>query len=275
MIRDRLVVILILLPVGIGVALAGGFSLACVVVLVILLAAMEYAKLFSRPDLQIPAWLVGGGASVLALLRWFFGFDHIGFAVTAILIVTAIWFVIQYERGQARAATAMGMTIGGTIYLGWLIAFFISLRQLPYGLWWTLIVVTCICGADSFAFLIGRRWGRHPLAPHLSPKKTWEGYFGGILGGVVGGLLIGWLLGIPAGPLSGISPWTGLILAIPISILAPVGDLAISMMKREMARKDTGTLLPGHGGALDRIDSWLIAAAIGYYMILAVVPMVR
>jgi phosphatidate cytidylyltransferase len=267
--RDRLVVILVLLPIGIGVALAGGIAFAAVVLLLLNLAAMEYSRLFSRPDMSVPAWLVCGGASALVVGRLLFGFDHIGAILTGILLVILVWFVFQFERGHAYAATAMGMTIGGIVYLGWMISYFVSLRQLPAGLWWMLIVVTCICGADSTAFLVGRRWGRHPLAPRLSPKKTREGYLGGILGGIAGGVLMGWLLGIPAGPLSGITPLAGLFLGIPISVIAPIGDLVISMMKREVHKKDTGTLLPGHGGALDRIDSWLVAAPLGYYLVLA------
>jgi len=270
--RDRFVVILVLLPVGIGVALAGGVIFGGVVLLLLNLAAMEYCRLFSRTDQRLPAWLVGGGASGLVTARLAFGFDHAGVILTVLLLVAVVWFVFQFERGQALAATAMGLSLSGMIYLGWMISYFISLRQLPDGLWWMLMVITCVCGADSFAFLIGKRWGRHAMAPHLSPKKTWEGYLGGIFGGVLFGVVMGWLLSISASPHSGISPLAGLLLGLPISVIAPVGDLVISMMKREVNRKDTGTLLPGHGGALDRIDSWLIAAPIGYYLILLLLP---
>jgi phosphatidate cytidylyltransferase len=275
MMKDRLVVILIILPIGIAVILAGGILYASVVLLLLNLAALEYGRLFSRADMQIPAGLVMAGSSLLVLLRAFFGFDHVGIALTTILLVVMLWFSLQYERGMPRAATGMGMTLAGTVYLGWLISYFVSLRALPQGVWWTLVVITCVCAADSFALLIGRRWGRHLMAPRLSPKKTWEGYVGGILGGIAGGLLIGALLGIPAGSSSGISFLSGLILGVLISIIAPLGDFTVSMMKREMDRKDTSSLLPGHGGALDRIDSWLVAVPVGYYLIIGVVPLLR
>jgi phosphatidate cytidylyltransferase len=275
MLKDRLVVILIILPVGIAVILAGGLLYAGVVLLLLNLAALEYGRLFSLPEMRIPSGLVMTASSLLVLLRTFFGFDHAGIALTAIVLAVMFWFSLQYERGMPRAATGMGITLAGTFYLGWLISYFVSLRAMPQGVWWTLIVITCVCAADSFALLVGRRWGRHPMAPRLSPKKTWEGYAGGILGGVAGGVLIGALLGVPAGPTSGVTWLSGLVLGFLISLIAPVGDFTVSMMKRERERKDTGNLLPGHGGALDRIDSWLVAVPAGYYLILTVVPLLR
>lgn len=273
MMKDRLVVILIIFPIGIGVILAGGILFTVVILILLNLAALEFSRLFSQGDIKIPAGLMGAGGSALVLLRAFFGFDHAAVTLTTIILVILFWFVLQYERGMPRAATGMGVTLGGTVYLGWLISYFVSLRAMPQGVWWILVVITCVCTTDSLSLLIGQRWGRHPMAPRLSPKKTWEGFCGGLLGGPIGGLLIGGLLGIPAGPSSGISMLSGLVLGGLISIIAPLGDLGVSMMKREMNRKDTSSLLPGHGGALDRIDSWLVAVPVGYYLILAVVPL--
>jgi phosphatidate cytidylyltransferase len=118
--------------------------------------------------------------------------------------------------------------------------------------------------ADSGAYIIGKRWGRHMLSPRLSPKKTWEGYWGGVAAGTLGGALFAYLwsfLGSPVRLLEGAG--LGLILAL----LTIFGDLGESMFKRQVGVKDSGTILPGHGGVFDRIDSWLWAAVIAYYII--------
>jgi phosphatidate cytidylyltransferase len=184
-----------------------------------------------------------------------------------------VWFLVRFERaGEKRSATAMGITLGGVLYLGWLTAYFVSLRQLPSGFWWTLIGLAAVGAADSSAYLVGRRWGRHPLTRLISPKKTWEGYFGGVAGASLAGLAMGWLMPFPAGVFSGTTPVRGMILGALIGVLAPLGDLAISMIKREMAQKDSGDFFPGHGGVLDRIDSWLVMAVVGYYTVAILFP---
>ena len=143
----------------------------------------------------------------------------------------------------------------------------IRLRGLPDGFWWTLTVLFTIMTADSGAYFVGRAWGRHKLTPTLSPGKTWEGYLGGVIsGGLLGALAItlwsthaGWR--IP-------SSVHGLILGLLIATIAPLGDLAVSMIKRQVGAKDSGNIIPGHGGALDRLDSVLWTAVIGYYYVL-------
>jgi phosphatidate cytidylyltransferase len=110
--------------------------------------------------------------------------------------------------------------------------------------------------ADSGAFLVGMRWGRHKLAPALSPGKSWEGLLGGIVFGVAGNGLLALAFSLPA--------IHGALLGLSGATLGAIGDLAISMMKRQVGAKDSGRLIPGHGGALDRIDSLLFAVLAGY-----------
>jgi phosphatidate cytidylyltransferase len=122
--------------------------------------------------------------------------------------------------------------------------------------------------ADSGAYFVGRAWGRRKLAPTLSPGKTWEGYLAGI---VTGGLLT-WLLATlwpkVAGVQTTLSGTHGLILGVVVAVVAPLGDLAVSMIKRSVDVKDSSSIIPGHGGALDRVDSVLWAAVIGYYYVI-------
>jgi phosphatidate cytidylyltransferase len=113
--------------------------------------------------------------------------------------------------------------------------------------------------ADGTAFLVGRSIGRHKFSPRLSPKKTVEGYVGGIVFGTLITAIAASLIGMDLVPV--------IILALVISVVTPAGDLAISLLKREAGVKDSGHFLPGHGGALDRVDTILWSVTIAYYLI--------
>ena len=150
------------------------------------------------------------------------------------------------------------------VYLGWLAIYIIALRHLPDGDWWMLTGLPAIWLADGGAFLIGRKIGKHKMAPRTSPGKSWEGYIAGIVFGAWVQWDLAFLWGLVAPE---ITPLRGLLLGGVISVLAPLGDLGESMLKRQFGVKDSGVLFPGHGGVLDRADSTLWAAVIGYLMI--------
>jgi phosphatidate cytidylyltransferase len=275
MLPDRLVIALLLLPIGLGLIAYGGVPLLLIISALVVLAALEYADLFAHAGLAPSRWLVAGGALALLVARHFFGFDHIGLILTLILLVAVAWYLRAYERGSVRAATDFAVTIAGIVYLGWFGAYFISLRALPSGEWWLLVALTGVWFGDAAAFSIGRRFGRHPMVPRLSPRKTWEGYAASIVGGGLGSGVLSLLWQIAAPPGSGVGLLSGLIIGALLGALGTLGDLAISMLKREVGVKDSGTLLPGHGGALDRIDSWIVGAAIGYYLVVGLAPLLH
>ena len=179
-----------------------------------------------------------------------------------------MYHLVQYERGRDQAATDFPVTLGGILYLGWLGAYLISLREMPEGMWWLLLALPAVWFADSFAYLVGRQFGRHKMTARLSPKKFWEGYFAGIIAAIVGNALLalGWQQ-LGADP-AVITPLRGAILGGLLAVLTIFGDLGVSMIKRQVGIKDSGNLLPGHGGAFDRIDTWLWAGVIAYYTIL-------
>jgi phosphatidate cytidylyltransferase len=129
--------------------------------------------------------------------------------------------------------------------------------------------------ADSGAYAVGRLWGRRKLAPVLSPAKTWEGYLAGVVLGSTLTALLAWLWSGRAGAGTTINGWHGLVLGSTIAAIAPLGDLAISMVKRQVGVKHSGRAIPGHGGALDRVDSVLWASVIGYcYVLWVIMPSV-
>lgn len=267
MFAKRLIVAIILVPTGVFVIYSGGLIFTAFIGVLLALAAWEFGSLFHIAGLRPAHVIVIGGSLALFIGRAINGFESTPVIFTVLFLTGMVYHLIQYERGYPQAGTDFTVSLSGAIYIGWLGAYFISIRQLPDGLWWMLLVLPAVWFADTGAYSIGRLLGRHPFSRRLSPKKTWEGYFGGILFGILGGALLGWLWGLVLEPGSPINPWSGAFLGLVLAVLTPLGDLGESMFKRQAGVKDSSNLIPGHGGALDRIDSWLWAAAIGYYAI--------
>lgn len=267
MLSTRLLVAVILLPVGIAAIYAGGWIFVAVVLLILALAAWEYAHLFRACGLQPAGTLVIGGVVLLVVGRAANRFESAGWTISLLIMASMAYHLYAYERGRDQAATDFTITLTGIFYTGWLGAYLVSLRQLPDGFWWIMLVLPIVWLADSAAFFIGRSFGRHRLSPRLSPKKSWEGYLAGVVVGTLGGAILAALWSQVAGKPLAFTPVEGAFLGLLISTLTTLGDLGESMIKRQCGFKDSSKLIPGHGGVFDRIDSWLWAAAIGYYTI--------
>jgi phosphatidate cytidylyltransferase len=268
MLTKRLLVAIVLLPIGMAAILAGGWYLTALVAIFMCLAAWEYVNLFRANGLQPTGVLVVGGTLALLLGRNINGFESASWLISLLILLAMTFHLLAYERGRDQAGTDFTVTLAGIFYIGWFGAYFISLRSLPEGKWWILVVLPAVWFADTGAYFIGKRFGRHLLSPRLSPKKTWEGYLGGILVGVPLTAAIAALWRLGAGALSAITPGRGALMGLVMGILPTLGDLGESMIKRQVGVKDSGNLLPGHGGAFDRIDSWLWAVVLGYYLVL-------
>lgn len=261
---QRLLVAILLIPSGVLLIALGGWVFAVLVALALGTAAWEYWRLFKGGGYRPSLSLLIAGVVLLVLARQMSGFDHSPLVLALLVLADMAVQVIDYERGEKTAALDFNINLGGTLYLGWLGSYLISLRTLPDGLWWFMLVLPAIWIGDGGAYLIGRNLGRHKMAPLVSPKKTWEGYVGGVVFAALGtaGLAAIWHLRAPA-----VTPLHGLVIGLLVAALCPIGDLGESMLKRGFGVKDSSNLLPGHGGALDRIDSWLWAGVIGYYLI--------
>jgi phosphatidate cytidylyltransferase len=271
MLRTRVLVAVILLPIGLGVIYLGGWIFTAFIALILGLAAWEFADLFRKSGFQPATVIMVAGAVLLAGGRFLDGFESASWIFTLLILTSMAYHLVAYERGRDQSGTDFTITLSGTLYLGWLGAYLISLRALPAGAWLIWLVLLAVFLADSAAYFIGRRFGRHKLSPRLSPKKTWEGYLAGVIAGTLGAALVAYLWGLWAGPDFTVTPWQGALLGLVISVITTLGDLGESMIKRQSGVKDSSNLLPGHGGVFDRIDSWLWAAPIGYYFILWVV----
>jgi phosphatidate cytidylyltransferase len=242
---------------------------------------------FSRPEYPFPAFtlliaiwglvalfefykLVGGtGALPLTYfgLVWALFFiisPHFNYDSLMLLLLTSgvvlslIWLLARREK--ERAFIGWAWTIAGILYIGWLLSYFVALRGLDNGRNWVFLALAANFASDTAAFFTGRALGKHHLAPNISPGKTWEGAIAGILGAIIVSLLFTRLLPI--------SYWQAIVLGLLVSVFGQLGDLVESLFKRNMGVKDSGRLLPGHGGALDRIDSIVFAGVVVYYYVI-------
>jgi phosphatidate cytidylyltransferase len=234
---------------------------------VLSLAVLEFASLFRHIGRRPAAPLMVLAVLAISISRFFAQFRFDAIIVGAFCILAMAWHVREFELGNERAGSDFTVSLAGFLYVGWVGSYLVLLRRMPDGLIWFMIVLPSIWLADAVAYLVGKAIGNHRLAPRTSPKKSWEGYLAGIVGGLLGGALFFNLMTLGIGPQAGLTINMGMIVGAAVGTLGPLGDLGISMLKREVGVKDSGRLLPGHGGALDRMDSWFWAAFIGYHLV--------
>ncbi len=181
---------------------------------------------------------------------------------TLVLCVIGFFVIsLLHNRPTIHIINTMGKRILGTLYISLFTSHFLLIRELSFGKEWVLFVLAAIFAGDTGAYYAGRAFGRHKLTPSISPHKTIEGAIGGLLANLVAGITIRSLI------LPDVELWDILLLSIFVGIMGQLGDLCESMIKRAADVKDSGKLLPGHGGILDRVDSLLFAAPITYYYI--------
>jgi phosphatidate cytidylyltransferase len=249
--------------IGIPAMICGGWFYVALIALLLGVGAWEYGQIFNACGNNPPKLFMALGVILLILLRGFI--PGVSLAALVLLVFIAMtWHLIEYEKGRDLAATDFAITVTGILYLGWIGAYLVDIRNLPDGLFWLALVFPAAWFTDMAAYFIGKRFGRHRICSRLSPKKTWEGYWGGVFFGTLipVGLAILWHnLG------SVTTWWQGGIIGLVVSTVTILGDLGESMLKRQAGVKDSGHIIPGHGGVLDRMDSWLWAGALGYLLI--------
>jgi phosphatidate cytidylyltransferase len=203
-----------------------------------------------------------GVAWAVALVLTGFGWPFL--PLSLVLFVGLIATLVDALHRQPKPINSWMVTAVGAIYLGAMLGQMLALRQLPNGLWWVLIAVLITWANDTSAYFVGVTLGRHKLWPRISPKKTWEGTIGGWVGAALAGA--GLVALTPVG--ATVSPLFGALLGGLGGVLALLGDLSISILKRQVGVKDSGWLFPGHGGILDRMDSLLFVVPFVYQMVL-------
>jgi phosphatidate cytidylyltransferase len=264
--KTRLISALILLPIGIAVILIGGGLFDLAIALIFMLAAYEFVQLMKTgkfaPNLIFTiafVWVLLLDAVLPRL--------NLSRPALALLLIAALTWQMRNRVGSPTANWAL--TVAGGVYLGIAGAHFILIRQLNNGEWWLLLALTGTWLADSGAYFVGRKFGIHKMTPSLSPKKSWEGLAGGVAFGVIFNALLAVLLSQVFSV--NLPWWAGAALGLIGALIGVLGDLSISMIKREVGAKDTGHIIPGHGGVLDRLDSLLFTMVVSYYFIIWVV----
>jgi len=264
MLIKRTLAAFVLAVIGIPAMIMGGHFYFALIMLLLGIATWEYGQIFRSAGYNASALLLVGGVVLLVTLRVYLSILA-PTALTLLILAAMIWHLLDYEKGRDLAATDFAVTVAGIVYLGWIGAYLVDIRNLPDGVWWLALVLPAVWLADTAAYFIGSSFGKHQLSPRLSPKKTWEGYWGGVIFGTIGtaGLAV---LYHNLGGLA-VTWWQGAALGAALSILTTLGDLGESMFKRQAGVKDSSQIIPGHGGVLDRVDSWLWAGVLGYLLI--------
>jgi len=254
----RVATALVLFPLAVWVTWLGGLPFALVVALAAGICGAELVLMFDR-RLRVTGLLGLVGSALLPIAAWLgwrdgpgLGAEGIGLASAFAAIGLLVAAMVQSgELSEAPRSAAMSALAWA--YAGLLPAIVVWLR-LRYDWQWVILLFVVAWANDTFAYFAGRFLGRHKLAERLSPKKTWEGVGGGTLGSMAGALAVKALF-LPGLPLA-----SAALIGAGGAVLAPLGDLAESMLKRAAGVKDSGKLVPGHGGLLDRIDAVLFVA---------------
>ena len=250
----RLLTVAVVLPLVLWLISLGGLPFALLLSTVAAAAAVELNLLAANGVLSGAAVASVGAAFLLPLLDQ----TPMGFLsaklVIAALVMVALVDALFFETDLARAPARVGVAVLGAAYPGLLLSALVRLRQLDRGGWWIILALVVTWFNDSGAYFAGRAFGRRKLFPRISPSKTVEGALGGFAGSVVGAIAVK-LLFLPALPL-----WGAAVIGLGGAVLGPLGDLSESMLKRAFGAKDSGRMLPGHGGMLDRIDALLFNA---------------
>jgi len=264
----RIVTALLMAAVGLPAIIYGGVFYYLVMAIFLVGGAWEYVRLYRAIQYEPHEPTTIGGVLVIATARFFFPDHAVLIFVLAVLLAMTV-HVIAYEHGRDQAALDFSITVAGITYIGWLGSYLLDLRNLPNGGWWFMFVLPLVWAGDTGAYSIGAVYGKHKMSPRLSPKKSWEGYAAGVVTAMYVGALFAYAYSqLGPQPLHGsITPLQGALFGLFISGITPLGDLGESMLKRQSGMKDSSNIFPGHGGFLDRIDSWIWGATVGYFII--------
>ncbi|GIF02906.1 hypothetical protein Asi03nite_04440 [Actinoplanes siamensis] len=261
------------LPAAIAVGLSLGLvvlaallvwppALLGVVVVAAGVGVWETARALSVTGARPPLIPLIAGTAVMTGLAWYEGADALTLGLLATIGAAALWRLADGTRAVRRDFTAITLI---SVYVPFLLSFAAMLVRPDDGQWRVLATVVAVVLSDTGGYAAGVFLGKHPMAPRISPKKSWEGFAGSVTAAAIGsGALLFFLMEIPV--------YYGLLFGAVISVVAVLGDLAESMLKRDLGVKDMSNLLPGHGGLMDRLDSILFAVPTAYLLFAIIAP---
>ncbi|EEP73966.1 phosphatidate cytidylyltransferase [Micromonospora sp. ATCC 39149] len=258
--------------IGVGVGLGAAVLLPLFFYLpgflLVLAAAMaigiwEMARAVRRSGAHPPLVPLITGGVLMVGLAWFAGPDALSLGLLVTVLGTMIWRLGDGPGDYQRDLTAATLI---AVYVPFLGGFAAMLAAAPGdGHLRVLVTLVAVVLSDTGGYAAGANFGKHPMAPSISPKKSWEGFAGSVTAAAVGSALLIWLL-------FDVAPWWGALFGVAVSCAAVLGDLAESMIKRDLGVKDMSNLLPGHGGLMDRLDSILFAVPTAYLLLAVFAP---
>ncbi len=260
------------LPAAIGVGVGMGSIVVCsliferavfvgVVAVAILIALWEFSNALATTGVRVPVVPIAIGTVAMLVAAYEAGTESLVVALLLTVLGVIGWRLVEGPDGFVRDVTAGVFTV---VYLPFLAGFAILLAAPQDGAERVATFILLVVCNDVGGYAAGVLFGKHPMAPRISPKKSWEGMVGSLVTCAAGGAACMVLLMDDAA-------WKGVLLGLALAVAATVGDLGESVLKRDIGVKDMGTLLPGHGGIMDRLDSLLIAAPIAWLLLTAMV----
>jgi len=262
--KKKIFTAILLIPPVVVILLLGPAFLLLMVLLATFLGIREYYTL-ALPDAKgIERW-TGIGLALLVSVFTSLGDPRILSLSFVLLLLLLLVLFMGTSQSLQNAISNTGITLFGILYIAFLLAHVSLIRNAANGELWVLFLIVTVWAADVFAFLTGSLLGRHKLYPRISPKKTYEGLAGAIGGSILVALIFAMLF------MPRLHTGHCILLAVIVSVLGQFGDFTESMLKRSARVKDSGVLIPGHGGMLDRLDSFLFAAPALHYSLLFLV----
>jgi phosphatidate cytidylyltransferase len=270
MLRQRVLSAVIFVPILFASIWFGNPWFSIVVAVAALLGVMEFYAMVGRRGWQ-PLTFFGTLWTLFFIFNAYYApkysSNNIHIIVTSALITSAValslvW-VLFLRSSRGKVMVSWAASVAGIFYMGWLLSYWVLIMNSYGGDWdgrdWVILALFSTFAVDTTAYFVGRAWGRHKMAPTVSPGKTWEGAIGGLVGAIVAVIALALLLDVD------ISYSKMVILGVLIAVFAQLGDLAESKLKRSMGVKEAGNLIPGHGGILDRLDSIVFTGVVVYY----------
>jgi phosphatidate cytidylyltransferase len=253
----------ILIPIAVALIFFGGWVAFGGAVLTLVISLLELRAMLAKKG-WYPALLVSGLAGLGFLIAAELPAERVAiFALSlSALLVGAFTWAMLLRPTIEQTLVDLALTLAIPLYIAWPMTLFLLLRGPRSGVsthnfWWVLALFVIVWANDTAAFVTGHFIGKHRLASHISPAKTWEGFAGGLGLAIVASYVLTLPLHIPW--------YHAVLLGILVTFAATIGDLAESLLKRVCGVKDSGTIVPGHGGILDRIDSLLFAVVVAFF----------
>lgn len=245
------------IPVFLLAVWYGGWIHFTLTVLVMVFALYELNKIYIGIGFKPPLFMMAAGLLTISFSTFIWGAEAIGPSITLVAVIFLLSTLLRFPDRMFEDIAA-GLT--GTLYLG-LFVYFYLIRTLDDGVIWTFIMLAGTWAGDTGAYIVGKKIGKRKLYPKLSPGKTLEGAAAGFVSSTLAAVLINEIY--PAGPLALVA-----VMGMLVGIVGLLGDLFESGLKRVAGVKDTGLIIPGHGGVLDRFDSMLLTAPLVYFFVI-------